>query len=145
MKKDTLIEHLDSVESKLNYAVADLRHLYDHMVNDNISDIHQAAKGLVAPGIKRLEELQRLVSDLRLLRSDEIGADGVYKALLEVIAMNAPRFVVARAGDQKMIGWFVAHTMKHMEFKANPQIIHKVFLDLLALPGWPDGDIEAGR
>lgn len=126
----------DRIYAKISYAVADLRHLYDHMVNGNVGDIKQAAK-LVATGIKQLEELQSLTSDLKLLRDDEIDTDREQRALLEVIAMNAPRLVLLRAGDKAMMGWFVGHTLKHTEGRTNPVIIHRLLLDLMALPGWP--------
>lgn len=38
-------------------AVANLRHLYDHMVNGNASDTGEAARGLLGPAIKCLEPI----------------------------------------------------------------------------------------
>lgn len=42
---------------KVRYALAQLRHLYHHMLNDNVRDYHAAARGLLGPSIEKLEEV----------------------------------------------------------------------------------------
>ncbi len=42
-----------------SHEVGNLRHLYSHMVNRRILDIDEAARGLLAPAIRVLEEAGR--------------------------------------------------------------------------------------
>lgn len=43
-------------EAYIKGAIADLRHAYNHMVNDRVKDIEALARGLIGPAIERLEQ-----------------------------------------------------------------------------------------
>lgn len=42
---------------RVRYALAQLRHLYNHMTNNGVHDNQAAARGLLGPSIATLEEL----------------------------------------------------------------------------------------
>lgn len=43
----------------MNYEIAQLRHLYAHLVNGTFKDSRQLAEGLLGPVIGRLERIER--------------------------------------------------------------------------------------
>lgn len=42
---------------KIDYEIAQLRHLYKQMINGEVKDVKSAARGLLAPVIERLENM----------------------------------------------------------------------------------------
>ena len=49
----------------------------------------------------------------------------------QIIADNAGQVENYRAGNEKVIGWFVGQVMKATEGKANPQMVNQVLREKL--------------
>ena len=49
----------------------------------------------------------------------------------QIIADNAGQVENYRAGNEKVIGWFVGQVMKATEGKANPQMVNQVLCEKL--------------
>lgn len=46
-------------EKRLRYALRNLRHLYEQMLDGRVQDCQQAAKGLLGPAIELIEDEER--------------------------------------------------------------------------------------
>jgi hypothetical protein len=56
--QQSLAARLTEVVQNLDVIIAQLRHAYMHLVNDQARDLKQFAEGLIAPQIRQLEKIR---------------------------------------------------------------------------------------
>jgi hypothetical protein len=73
------------------YHLAQLRHLYDHMVNGRINDMRQAADGLLSPAIECFEasNIPLLLTELEQARNECVRLAGELKEARELLEASA--------------------------------------------------------
>ena len=91
----------------------------------NPADIHGYAElELPAFEIEAEAHVEKIVKEKGLVQVSDKGA--IEKAVDEIIAKSPKEVERFKAGDEKLLGFFVGQVMKAMKGKANPQMLNEI-------------------
>ncbi len=82
------------------------------------------AKTVFEEMYKTRKDAESIVKEKGLVQISDAGE--IEKVVDEVIAKNPKEVVRYRAGDEKLLGFFVGHVMKLTKGKANPQMVNEL-------------------
>ena len=108
-------------------SAAALGGLIDLMADNTISG--RIAKDVFDEMFKTGKAASAIVEDKGLQQMTDSGA--IEAVVDQIIADNASQVEKYRAGNEKVIGWFVGQVMKATQGKANPQMVNQVLREKL--------------
>jgi len=106
----------------LKVSASNLCGLLDLIVSGEISG--KIAKDVLDIMIETGENAQKIVEDKGLKQVSDSGA--LEKIIDEVIKNNQENFEKLKAGDQKLLGFFVGQIMKATNSQANPKLVNEI-------------------
>ncbi|NBX52762.1 MAG: Asp-tRNA(Asn)/Glu-tRNA(Gln) amidotransferase GatCAB subunit B [Proteobacteria bacterium] len=106
----------------LKVSASNLCGLLDLIVSGEISG--KIAKDVLDIMIETGENAQKIVEDKGLKQVSDSGA--LEKIIDEVIKNNQENFEKLKAGDQKLLGFFVGQIMKASNGQANPKLVNEI-------------------
>ena len=109
-------------------SAAQLGGLVDLISDDTISG--RIAKDVFEIMWKTSKDAAAIVAEKGLKQITDTGA--IESAIDDIIANNPKQVEQFRAGNEKLIGWFVGQTMKATGGKANPGLVNKMLKEKLS-------------